>query len=140
MKLFIIGNGFDLATGYETSYSNFKDYLAEKGAKYSISGFSLIELLTEDDFDLWKNFEENLANLSFKNLFRKCDGVEKNKKIKEVLNDIYTNLYKVLGNAFSDFIESATRDIKPANQLFKPLFGPDDTFITFNYSQTLEKV
>ena len=58
MKLFIIGNGFDLYNGYKTSYLDFKDFLIDNELNYTIGESTLIDILSpEYDFEFWKDFE-----------------------------------------------------------------------------------
>lgn len=59
-KLFIIGNGFDLAHHIESSYTNFRDYLLQKDE------ISILDMLTYEsslDHD-WCNFEEALGTIN----------------------------------------------------------------------------
>ncbi len=144
MTLFIIGNGFDLSTGYKTKYEHFKEYLSKNRSKYCLSGFPLLDILPSDNYEFWKDFEENLATMPLTTLTFGYECKEKqsrkNKYIIDNLNAVLEKLYKIIGNAFSDFIEDATKELKPMNKLFISRFASCDRFITFNYSLTLESV
>lgn len=144
MKLFIIGNGLDLSTGYKTAYLNFKDYLIDNENKYTIGKFSLLDILSNDDYKFWKDFEENLATIALSRLEIGYKGEEgetrENERIICNMQDIYEELYNTIGNAFSDFIEHATKEYRPKNKLFDCEFSNIDKFVSFNYSITLEKI
>ena len=43
-RLFILGNGFDLAHGYKTRYSNFRDWIIEQLSEMGVSGDKLEEV------------------------------------------------------------------------------------------------
>ena len=137
MKLFILGNGLDLATGYNTRPSDFRDFLETNKNKYKIAGFSLYKILSGDKSELWNEFEENLPMLLVSGVRR---IIAANECSIDVLYEISEDLYTQLGNTFSDFIFSATREIKPMNEIFNSLFASGDKYLTFNYSQTLERV
>lgn len=63
MKLFIIGNGFDLAHGYKTSYGNFREYLSKEG---TMAGSFYIPDIFSDAFKSdWSNFEQLLEDYDF---------------------------------------------------------------------------
>lgn len=70
-KLFIIGNGFDLAHNLPTSFnSNFKNY-ANKNAD---DGFW--ELYQSKEDDIWSDFENLLGHPDYNNLEQIFDGYE----------------------------------------------------------------
>lgn len=58
MKLYVIGNGFDLSHGVKSSYRDFKDYLLMNDSE-------LIDKLDEfiDTESLWSDFEEALVEM-----------------------------------------------------------------------------
>ena len=65
MKLFIIGNGFDIAHRLETSYINFRDYLIEEEWEFldrfeEMYGCHLDMDRRLAERYLWKDFENNL--------------------------------------------------------------------------------
>lgn len=45
-RLFIIGNGFDLAHGIPSAYKNFRDYLIDES--------ELLKTLPDEDLDFYK--------------------------------------------------------------------------------------
>ena len=60
--LYIIGNGFDLAHGMATRYSDFKRWLIKKGRIDVIQELqSAFPAQKENDFLLWSDFEKALG-------------------------------------------------------------------------------
>ena len=145
MKLFIIGNGFDLYNGYKTSYLDFKDFLIDNELNYTIGESTLIDILSpEYDFEFWKDFEENLSKITLERISIGYDEKEEysrnNRNIVEHIKDIQEELYSLIQNALSDFIAKNTEQKILPKDLFLDLFSFDDRFISFNYSVTLETV
>ena len=58
MKLFIVGNGFDIAHGMKTSYKDFREFL-----KTTEKGRYLLNLYPVDD-EIWSDFESNICMLN----------------------------------------------------------------------------
>lgn len=111
-KLFIVGNGFDLASGLPTSYSDFRDYMR---CKYNPTD-EFADILPENEFggnitvydeekcgrflyhlinnsctaDNWSDFENSLANLDFHYALENwCIGkVRKNEEIDGTLPEM----------------------------------------------------
>lgn len=62
MKLYIIGNGFDLIHGMKTSYSDFKDWLLSVGYIEILEELqSIYKIQENDEFLLWSDFEKALG-------------------------------------------------------------------------------
>lgn len=144
MILFIIGNGFDLYHDYKTSYLNFKDFLTENANAYKIGDFTLIDILSsEESFEFWKDFEENLAKISLERISygynEKEEYSRSNNNIVENIKDVNEELYPLIQDALSDFIAAATKEVFEPKSIFLDLFGLNDKFISFNYSITLER-
>lgn len=73
--LYIIGNGFDIYHGLDTSYQAFGYFLQEQYTKlydYLVQYYGLPELDIDDpesDYDiLWSDFESALADLDFETI------------------------------------------------------------------------
>ncbi len=153
--LIIIGNGFDIWQGLDTSYSAFRKYylrhrneimkklhIKKRKVIYSnnhIEEFSDVELVYGDPFQpneldelFWGNFESSLNKIDDQklNLFF---GKERN-DLKEMSRSI-KNAKKILTTAFCDWIVSL--EINKQNQKYK--FGDNCIFINFNYTDTLVK-
>lgn len=98
-NLFIIGNGFDIAHGLETSYDDFRNYLVENFENINMDelvipneinlpdggiDYNEDEVLTllfylisgaEDNIDEWKDVENSLGHLDFDEVFDMIDVV-----------------------------------------------------------------
>ena len=117
-KLYIIGNGFDIAHNLPTKYIHFKDYLKSHNMKL----FSILnanEIYEEDE--LWTDFESALGHpsIAFVNKINNLFGFDNLiDKIKEELGKWICSI--------------AYDDVKP-----KYKFNDTDRFFSFNYTDTL---
>ena len=136
-NLIILGNGFDLAHGLQTKYSDFRDYIWNNNREFYEQ---LIKYIFEDD--LWNGFENALGSFD--------DG-----EIKEMSEAAYLNYddnYYNYDRAISDELEFSTKiseyllewvksiDIKTKPAVSRKIINNDNIFINFNYTDTLEKV
>ena len=151
MKLFIIGNGFDLAHGYKTSYGNFREYLSEKGIM--AGAFFIPDIFNDASEDDWSNFEELLEDYDFvdwgssyaSNIYVEDDNQQdRNMSYNNRLNDSYREIAYSLPSTIKaelcSFIETATAHKSNKIESVENLIKPRDLFVTFNYSFTLEEV
>lgn len=149
MKLYIIGNGFDLYHNIKSSYLDFKDYLQQHDPE-------LFDTIDEylfyagqerpDDNNLWYKFEENLSNLDDDKLremasnyltaygdedWRESDNHNYSYEIGNVVEALTKQLRKRLAEwAF-------TLKVPATNQKSLPI-DKDAKFLSFNYTSTLE--
>lgn len=151
MKLFIIGNGFDLAHRLPTRYWDFRTFLKEHHdiflkdfeEKYYLWGEGLKELL-------WNDFEFNLANLEedalFEQMYQSTDlGLESgNVGIEDTLNYYFRNEFKYIENLtmyLKDWIKEVNHELDGLNKRTSYIQeNNQDIFINFNYTTTLENV
>ncbi len=62
MKLYIIGNGFDLHHGLKTSYYHYREYLLSRSNSIVDDFESFEYFLNQPDLDvLWNNLEKSMA-------------------------------------------------------------------------------
>jgi len=148
MKLYIIGNGFDLHHGLRTSYYAFAAYLRDNNRELYDILESFVSYPTSEK-DLWSLFESNLANLDAEAIlsdnadylpdlgsedFRDRDRYT----FTDVLMRIKQLLTEGLLQIFRDFILSVDY---PKNVWdHKVELDINALFLTFNYTDTLEKV
>lgn len=151
MKLFIIGNGFDLSHGYNTRYTDFKKFLTHKS--YDIGSFRLIDYFGDDD-DLWSDFENNLEFIDFKETTDFYVGgldpewsdkeydreISRRSALQDSFEEAPEKLYPALCTALSDFIVEETYDEKSVLDKYTRIMTNNDLYITFNYSKTLENL
>ena len=124
-RLFIVGNGFDLMHGIPSRYSDFAKFV--QGVNIEL--FQYVERVVQNlsPNGLWSNFEEALATQNAEELL----------KYEQEENDGNFNDLKM---AFRDWVISVKKYIDFVNIGKKYQFGEDDIFLTFNYTNTLEKV
>ncbi|MBP4141961.1 bacteriophage abortive infection AbiH family protein [Flavobacterium sp. P4023] len=150
--LYIIGNGFDLYHGLNTSYKSFGFYLKEKHSEiydYLIDYYGLPYL---DDPDInyyeWNSFESALADLNYESVlednsdylpnpasddFRDGDWHALEQVMEGLVNDLTINLF----NEFKNFIRNVEFPIKDNNELLN--IDKNSKFLSFNYTDTLER-
>lgn len=148
-KLYIVGNGFDMHHDLKTSYWDYGQYLEQHND-------DLYEMLLgyigfpNTDKNLWSNFEANLANLEMDELlasgsnylpdyssdnFRDRDRYD----FSTEMESHYKLLTEGLLSEFKDFILNVKYDIDfVAPKMIK--LDRMAHFLTFNYTDTLERV
>lgn len=148
--LYIIGNGFDLHHNMKTSYNDFREWLKlnQEGTLYLIDDLLYSSTYTATN-NLWKNFESDLANAVTSNTileeinehlpdyrsddFRDSEWFAAEHAIENWLNEAY---FEIL-SAFQKWIEGIGDGDKA--KLIR-IENKDATFLTFNYTDTLEKI
>lgn len=140
-KLFIIGNGFDIAHHLPTRFDpNFKNI----AMKYEHGKFWDLYQLCKND--IWSDFENLLARPDFNGLEEIFNGygpdyssdresdrdsiiyqVELNGRLQDALNEF-------ANNADDSLCDAQTDDI------IERILNQDGYYITFNYTHTLEKL
>ncbi|EMA4239845.1 hypothetical protein U3B20_002871, partial [Listeria monocytogenes] len=86
MKItYLIGNGFDISMGLNTSYSNFYDFIKENKTQEEIEANCLYRNINKN-IDLWRDFEVSMGLYTFINsdeFNTKIENAEK--KVKETM-------------------------------------------------------
>ncbi len=128
--LYIIGNGFDLHHGLNTSYSSFRDNCAKKstilwGLLTEIYGDSV----NEDMW--WSDFEEMLGKIDYNHLIQTYNGEAMG--AMKVQNFFQGMLPPFFGGWIREMSHKAQED-QSLN------IDPESLFFTFNYTLTLENV
>lgn len=152
-KLVIIGNGFDIYHGLDTRYISFARFLKEN---YSAIYENLLELYGFSDIDdssddeLWAEFEYSLSLLDGETVlennsdyianpgsegFRDRDWGAMAVEIEMLVEDLTGNLFK----AFKEFILQVKFPFIDELKVDKLKLSPDDLYLTFNYTNTLER-
>lgn len=141
MVLFIIGNGFDLEHGMATGYGDFKRWLIRNNRFDVIQELQSAYPFRKDyDYLLWSDFEKALGeydidialNWSWENLNLMVDSLENMVSNRSVIN---VQLSDIIDEAFSNWVRSIQIADKPKFDL-----PGDSLFLTFNYTDTLEKL
>ena len=151
MKLFIIGNGFDMGHGLPTRYWDFRKYLEKVYPEflYRFEEHYYIypgTAIADKEKLLWNELETNLANIDEIEIIERGVSVDLN---LESCGDmgIEDTLYQCFSNEFSyieqlkQYLKRWVRTIKIRDTKKKSSLITNESFyITFNYTAVLENV
>lgn len=149
-RLWILGNGFDLSHGLNTSYEDFRKYLI---AKYGYTPFNdefypfnddmeisliidMIGLASEEAY--WKDIENALGCIyrSFNRLIDEKRDFDE----QRIIGVIIANCLKRIPLLFSEWVDTIEIEFAKPLSKFENLFALDsNVYITFNYTSVLEK-
>lgn len=141
ITLYVIGNGFDLHHKLPTSYSYF--YQENNELLDGLSNY----FPNSHDETPWHNFEENLGKYDAEIIFSECNhldiGDEKFKLsmlygLEDELAEQTKNIVSDLQDAFSEWINSI--EIDPDKIVERLNLEPNSSYLSFNYTTTLEKI
>ena len=150
MTLHIVGNGFDLAHGIASSYADFKDYAWKHGDQYQIG---LLETCYPDvnpkngELYLWSDLERALGNPDFQAAFEAStddiqleDGHEGRyiAQMEDAPEFLLGMMFDAFHQVFEDWANDIDNNVDPIPNLSH--FGRGDRYLSFNYTDTLEKV
>ncbi len=140
-KLFIIGNGFDLAHNLPTSFDpHFKNI----ARKYEHDNFW--DIYQSCEYDIWSNFENLLGCPDFNTLVEIFNGYAPD-YYSDRESDRDSIIYQVELNGnlqdalceFADNAEDSLCDIQ-ANDFIEQILDSEGYYINFNYTHTLEEI
>lgn len=160
--LYIIGNGFDVAHGLNTNYWGLREYIEERDPQFLRFFESKYDIQPLDDTEpwytekaqerwnksvnhnLWSEFEYYIGNPNTVEMLAMSesvtDGMPKT-GIRYHMDCYWKNEFggiKKLHSYIKDWIETINTDkLKPLNM---SLINSTDIFMTFNYTDVLEKV
>lgn len=165
-RLFIIGNGFDIAHGLPTRYVDFKKFLEKSDFSFFEKIFEIYkysfkrkihplthEILNlnknEDEYDLlWKDFEANMRDVNENLIFDEYEfgleyETEYDDQIKEnIERDVLETFYEVyerLQDKLDEWILNI--DITNLNKKTSLINNEKyDLYLNFNYTRVLEEV
>ncbi len=139
-RLYIIGNGFDIFHGIKSKYSDFKDFVKKQNRNL----FDALEEYFNSD-ELWADFEETLAYIDMDKIVDDASDFlisyaaedwsdayhhDYQYEIRRVINIVTVDLKKI----FTRWVLEL--DIPTSKKLPLP---KSSTYLTFNYTKTLEK-
>ena len=146
-NIFIIGNGFDLAHGLRTSYSDFREYLLIQQQKKPETSPAelLVRIITNAiiDGDNWSDFENALGRIDYKRFFEdpRLNRYYHNYSPRDYERRSPLRAITELRKYFKDWINSVNLADVSAFESFSSLFDPQNDFaFTFNYTLTLEQL
>lgn len=140
--LYILGNGFDIAHGISSRYSDFEYWVNTKGNDRLIG---MMNIFFSNEHYLWEDVETALGEYREEEIFDYCKPIEEidyDHPMRSVaaIEDGPDWLFKPI---LDDFLDSFTDwvnsiDISQARQQLH--IESQSKFLTFNYTETLEKV
>jgi hypothetical protein len=145
-RLYVIGNGFDLHHGIESSYSNFGRYI--KSSDPELHEIAEEYLFFDGD---WANFEADLVNIDAQSVLSNCEGSlhsygddnwtdAYHHDYQSEVQEIVDALSKRLKAGFTNWISQLA--IPHASACRVPLLALDRAarYLTFNYTNTLQRL
>lgn len=152
MKLFIIGNGFDIGHGLPTKYWDFRTFLDLVHPEFLKSfeeHYDIYPGMSDEakKKTLWSRFESNLANIDEDTIIDIGTSIELNLEsgdvgIEDTLYSYFTDEYQYiekLAGYLKQWVRSIRiRDCLPRTSLIDK--SNSDIFLTFNYTAVLENV
>lgn len=150
--LHIIGNGFDLAHGIASKYSDFKEYAWQHAGNKSYYLGVLENCYPEKDIKsgelmLWSNLEQALGNLDFQQAFSLgTEDIELEEdhelRYQAQMEDATEYMLLPMFNAFHELFEAWVNDIDIESDPLENIlyFDPNGLFLSFNYTETLESI
>ena len=167
-NLFIIGNGFDIAHGMKTAYSDFRDFLISEyvqddpdnhpcitpqsyelpdgGSEYNDdeAALAVLKLLDITEGDLWNDIETALGYLDYSEFFSNYGLSSDPEDFKYVIYQNEDEAAELCGAVLKiqDYFHFWIKTIKISKKQltdFQKLIDPEkDFFLNFNYTKTLE--
>ena len=140
--LYILGNGFDIAHGISSRYSDFEKWVKARGKKQLVD---MMNVFFSNEHDLWADIETALGEYREEEIFDYCkpdEEIDYDHMMRSVaaIEDAPDWLFKPILddflNSFTDWVNSI--DISQARQQLQ--LEPQSRYLTFNYTETLEKV
>lgn len=140
--LIIIGNGFDLASGIKSSYSDFKQWLQMNG-KHRLIG--LMDTFFSNQRDVWGDIEKALGEYDEDGILEYCTPDEEfdydhptrsMAAIEDSPEWIFRPVLDEFIEAFNDWVNSI--NITNAEKVRE--LPVECKYLTFNYTETLEMI
>ena len=139
--LVVIGNGFDLANGIESSYGNFKEWL-QKNSKHRLIG--LMDTFFSNQRDVWGNIEKALGEYDEDSILEYCKPDENfdydhptrsMAAVEDSPDWIFRPVLDEFLEEFKNWVDSI--NISDAEKVLD--LPVESKYLTFNYTETLEK-
>lgn len=155
IKLYVIGNGFDLHHRLNTKFIDFRDFLRENYEDFLMSfeeAYSSFAIPNLKD-GLWSNFEENLCYIDDETLQSEIINYDLELETEDI--DVYDTLLRHYNNIF-DFMTPLQQYIKEWAErtqcklennlsntkscILDTIKNDNSFYITFNYTLLLERL
>ena len=148
--LCIIGNGFDLHHGIASSYEDFRQYAWKK---CGLDGYWIGQLEAcyptknkDGKLELWCDLEYALGNIDFQNAFdESTEDVELEEdhemryqaQMEDAPEYYLEMMFEVFHRIFEEWVNQIDINVSPVSL---PNFDRNSLFLSFNYTDTLEKL
>ncbi|MGJ1318751.1 bacteriophage abortive infection AbiH family protein [Sphingobacterium spiritivorum] len=149
MKLYILGNGFDLHHKLKTRYADFHDFLRVHNQDIEFALEMYFNFQVDSNY-LWKCFEDDLAHYNYQEFFDAHNGIDimsesfKPSECYGLEDEIIESTDSFVGrirSSFEDWLLSieypSPRDL--SNDILLDL-DPKALFLNFNYTDTLTEL
>lgn len=136
-RVVLIGNGFDLHHGLESSYWHYKEWL--KGTHPDL--LRKLECYIDVSGEWWNDFERNLAEFDIMKIIKECPHVYPTHDFRfppalaYSSNWFFDALRKDLTDSFVEWVKTITRK-EPFGRIDLP---EAKLYLSFNYTDTLER-
>lgn len=141
--LFILGNGFDLAHTIKSSFWHFRDWSKDNKGENLVN---LMDIFFSNETEVWGNVEKALGEYDEDSIIEFCrpeEEIDYEHTMRSVaaIEDspdwIFKPILDDFSEAFEEWIESI--NLNDINKIFKSL-PASSKYLTFNYTETLEKL
>lgn len=145
-KVYVIGNGFDLHHGMQTSYTSFCSYIWQHHEGLALEMEEYFDFKTNSNY-LWCDFENDLGTYNYESFFNQHNDLDPMEEefrpshiyvledeIREDIGDLIENIR----SAFSDWVDSIECPTLKSYQPKLLLLDKSSRYINFNYTGTLE--
>lgn len=144
-NVLVIGNGFDLNLGLETSYS---DYLSSKYFKYLLGTNTLARYLeSRKKESKWVDIEKELYQYSISLFHKGENGLRPNPEDINLISSLRKDYYRICSSLRQYLIEATNCPIdfnnKAAYNIISKVFAEKDVYtyiLTFNYTEIIERL
>lgn len=142
--LYVIGNGFDIAHGIESKYSDFKEWV-EKNKNRRI--VDMMDIFFSNERELWCDVETALGEYNEDTIIEYCKPEEEfdydhptrsEAGIVDSPDSVFKPILDEFLDSFIDWVNSIS--LNEIEKLPKLGIDKDSTYLTFNYTETLEKI
>lgn len=139
--LYVIGNGFDLAHGIKSNYSDFHKWLNANGHSRLVR---LLEIFFNNDENLWKDIEYSLGRYNEEQILSFCSpneiDYEHPMRYANQVEDSPTDFFLPVLDEFNELFHKWVNEIDISNA--KPMLRllENSKYLTFNYTDLLESV
>lgn len=153
-KLYIIGNGFDLAHDMPTSYWHFQKWLKDskdENARRLHWALSHLEGYCNVS-DLWGSLEEGLGEVDIEEYLKdikdehvgpRGNYIDNYGRVSDAVYAWYDidkeYILEIISDFFAKWIHSIKEDVE-VDEEFAQWLDPNGIYLSFNYTNTLEKV